>query len=84
MRPSAMPRFVFTTHDGTRQVDADILDLPNLVAAREAALNILMRVALDLLQEPVGNMRLETRVDTEDGRPVYRVSLTITGGLSEG
>ena len=74
-----MPRFFIDTSDGDLSLrDDDGYDLPNVHAARDAAIDALPDMARDKL--PDGERRAFTVVvRSEDGQPLYSAALSFAG-----
>ncbi len=72
-----MPRFFFDINDGERQDHDDVgQDLPDLEAARKAAINDLPDIARDVL--PDGDRRdFVSVVRTESDEVVFRAKLSL-------
>ena len=73
-----MPRYFFDIDDGERQDRDDVgQDLPDLKAARDAAIEVLPDIARDVL--PDGDRRdITSSVRTDHGGVVFRAKLSLT------
>lgn len=75
-----MPRYFFDVHDtGKAQKDDTGTELPDVAAARHAAMRLLPAVAKEELSKNGDHRSFVVLVTDEDGHPVYSATLNYAG-----
>ena len=74
-----MPHFYFDVHDTGTTLDDVGVDLPDVAAVRQAAMESLPRIAADEIPKDSDRRHFTVLVTDEDGHSVYSATLTYTG-----
>lgn len=77
VHPGRMPRYFFHTEDGRRFPDKEGTDLPDIGAARAAAITVLSEVLRDNPEEFWRHERFKVTVTDEDQRKLFTIKLAL-------
>jgi len=75
--PGPMPRYFFHTEDGRRFPDKEGTDLPDIGAARSAAIMVLSEVLRDNPDEFWTHERFKVTVTDEAKRTLFTIRMTL-------
>lgn len=74
-----MPRYFFSTFDGSAHPDLEGADLPNDAAVRREAMFALPDIARDAIPKDGDKQGYMILVTDEEGTPVYSATLSYSG-----
>ena len=74
-----MPHFYFDIHDTGTTLDDVGVELPDVAAVRQAAMESLPQIAADEIPKDSDHRHFTVLVTDEDGHSVYSATLTYTG-----